>query len=1270
MSETTVEVLEGRIDVITVGTQGPAGSGSGGGTSGPPLAANTAAGLNVVSGTNGNVVAVPFADTPDDNELVQIDTGAIRDVYTKTSDTTAAFETLVIPNQVPASQRVPIDSGSILDALIKTSDSTSEFRTLTIPTPPDANQLVPRNHSAHQLFGANSRNEVGFIEPYDNFDIAAGEGFLFQYNASNADTTAVGLGYFSFNTARNVIRFNPEAEYPLRDLSDFMTTWTASDNPNHKGTLKIIRASDRRSMLIRIVSRVAGSGNPRFNIETIHSEFTGANALVADQFCRIEFQHAEDDGLFTFDATGNATGANNRSLTIRGTISSSGHSTRLPVPVVSTATRDSDTTLHQDGQVVLNTTTDQHETYYNPSNAAYDGSTQWTAASTGTPGFTVAAPFTLDGNRTVPATGNIDGRMFVSHSDIDDIATIWFAKNDGNGFDRTNWFIQKLTSSSATLGFLDIEIYNPLNSSLTGEVGFPISAIDTTNSRYNTLTVDTAGTISKSNDNALGGNGSRLQVFVSTKGDRGETPPAGTLDLSNFDGDIQTQSGHKVVALGGNLGANRTGNTVTSTSGGVVADSWLEAKPVPTGQENAPHLNISGVIHNRGSGDLRVGTGGAQKKIARYTPETGTGTKTLAVDLATGQEILIDSVTMTSGATASLAIPLRGTAIQSVSAFTSALPAGDIALIDAAAPLTLDGVIFLSASIRDRDGNQTVRQRIRARIPSGVNADNSNPRAIFEIRDVDNPDRITTGDITGDILPTGSPSNVLFPVGNLTQSSTPIADNANVVLLIRANGDPGSDGDDGNDGDDGETPNSITLNHPSSATQSQSGIGGATSGRFSVTSLVNFAAPNSVLYLNRTDLNGNDIGGVIDNWISSTNPGDIGTLDIFWSTSNAVLPTVLRLTSHNTAQSTSSVVAINYTHQSGPTSRNNASSNHTSIAVTMTAVKTGNQGSAASGGIPLPTGSIQPSRLYGTNASGETVQIDPTTLPDTDTGFTSSRVDTGSASGSGAITTSVDSTDSRRLVINVTPPVIPDVSGFLEANINTNSNNGVVIKRVSGRFQAAVPFPTTGAAGTFLKNTRTSAADAGLAVEWDTINELPDPSVADAGRTAKINQNGVWHIEDTRTKIVIQASNETAANTPGNGRGVPLNSGRPTGTGIKTLQLPFRNGVSGARMTLADFTEISIKVRMSLYRSLTAINATNWFKIDIADLIADPSTNPSGFDSLSGAGPNGHNIVMTPSLHTATSTSLTMTLEGIQAASSDAEEFPEWNIWMATGWLT
>ena len=1114
-AQTIVEVSEtGEVEIIEVGIQGVAGSGSGGGgTSGPPLAANTAAGLNVVSGTNGNVVAVPFADTPDDNELVQIDTGAIRDVYTKTSDTTAAFETLVIPNQVPASQRVPIDSGSILDALIKTGTDTSEFRTLTIPTPPDANQLVPRNHSAHQLFGANSRNEVGFIEPYDNFDIAAGEGFLFQYNASNADTTALGLGYFSFNTAMSVVRFNQEAEYPLRDLSDWMQSWTASANPLHKGTLKIIRASDRRFMQVRIVSRIAGSGNPRFNMEVIHNQFTGANALVADQFCRIEFQHAEDDGLFTFDATGNATGANNRSLTIRGTISSSGHSTRLPVPVVNTATRDSDTTLHHEGQVILNTTTDQHETYYNPSNAAYDGSTQWTAASTGTPGFTVAAPFTLDGNRGAPPiTGNLDGKMFVSHSDIDDITTIWFAKRDGNGFDRTNWFRQKLTSSSTTLGFLDIEIYNPLQNSLTGEVGFPISAIDTTNARYNTLTVDPAGTISKSNENALGGSGSRLQVFVSTKGDRGETPPAGTLDLSNFDGDIQAQAGHRITTRGGNLGANRTGNTVTSTSGGVVADSWLEAKPVPTGQENAPHLNISGVIHNRVAGDLRVGTGGAQKKIARYTPETGTGTKTLAVDLATGQEILIDSVTMTSGATASLAIPLRGTMVGGFSAFSTALPAGDVTIIDTAPPLNATEGTFISVSATDRNGNATVEQRIRARIPTGSGFNTGDIRGTFELRDVDNPDRIITGNITSttNIVAT----NIAFGVSGITVSSTPPADNANMVLLIRGRGDPGSDGTAGTDGDDGETPNSIMLNHPPTLT---AGIGSAVSGAFSTTSLSNFAAPNSVLYLNRTDPNGNDIGGVIDNWISSTNPGDIGTLDIFWTTRNAVLPTVLRLTSHNTALSTSSVVAINFTHQSGPTSRTNASNSHTSIAVTMTAVKTGNQGSAASGGIPLPTGSIQPSRLYGTNASGETVQIDPTTLPDTDTGFTSSRVDTGSASGSGAITTSVDSTDSRQLVINVTPPVIPDVSGFLEANINTNSNNGVVIKRVSGRFQAAVPFPTNGTRGDVLLNNRTNLNNNGIAVLWATRYFLPAPSVADANKIPVINSTGTWHLEDKPT---------------------------------------------------------------------------------------------------------------------------------------------------------
>ena len=141
-----------------------------------------------------------------------------------------------------------------------------------------------------------------------------------------------------------------------------------------------------------------------------------------------------------------------------------------------------------------------------------------------------------------------------------------------------------------------------------------------------------------------------------------------------------------------------------------------------------------------------------------------------------------------------------------------------------------------------------------------------------------------------------------------------------------------------------------------------------------------------------------------------------------------------------------------------------------------------------------------------------------------------------------------------------------------------------------------------------------------------------------------------------KAKEIIAAFNTTAPPTGG----VVLSGNRPREA--KRLVLPTGR-------TLGDYTEISVKVRMALYRSLTVINATNWFKIDVQDLILDTTNAPCGFAGIAGGGPNGHNIVMNPSLHSATSTMLQMTLEGIQAASSDAEEFPNWQIQGATGWL-
>ena len=297
------------------------------------------------------------------------------------------------------------------------------------------------------------------------------------------------------------------------------------------------------------------------------------------------------------------------------------------------------------------------------------------------------------------------------------------------------------------------------------------------------------------------------------------------------------------------------------------------------------------------------------------------------------------------GSTASLAIPLRATNVMGVTAVTGTLPAGDVAFADFVPPLNITEAAALSVSNTDRDGNATTRQRLVSILNAQTSP--STPRATFEIRDVDNPDRLITGNISGPAT-TSQADKTFFFINNVVVSATAIGDNANVELLIHSFGSAGTAGEDGDDGTDGETPNSVRLNHPPTLTNTSA----ATAGTFSVTSLVNFAQANSVLYLNRTDASGGDIGGVLDDWISSTNAGDIATFNIYWTTRIPVLPTVLRITGHNTALSTSSVVAVNFTYVSGPTSRTNASSSHTSIAVTFSAAKTGNVGGNGQNGAP------------------------------------------------------------------------------------------------------------------------------------------------------------------------------------------------------------------------------------------------------------------------------------------------------------------------------
>ena len=263
------------------------------------------------------------------------------------------------------------------------------------------------------------------------------------------------------------------------------------------------------------------------------------------------------------------------------------------------------------------------------------------------------------------------------------------------------------------------------------------------------------------------------------------------------------------------------------------------------------------------------------------------------------------------GSTASLAIPLRATSVMSFAAITAPIADGDITFADQAPPLNLSESGFLAVSNTDRDGNATVQQRLVSILTAQANP--STPRATFELRDADNPDRLITGNITGVL--TTLPGKTGMGINSVVASATAIADNANVELLIHSFGSAGAEGEDGDDGEDGTTPNSDTWQTPGSL--ASNGFTGATTGNFSFTALSDFSLANSQIFLNRTSHRGVNVGALLDDWISGTTDGDKGVLTIQW---DGGVRTRLRITGRSST-STSSVEVWDYTFLDGPTAR-------------------------------------------------------------------------------------------------------------------------------------------------------------------------------------------------------------------------------------------------------------------------------------------------------------------------------------------------------------
>ena len=198
---------------------------------------------------------------------------------------------------------------------------------------------------------------------------------------------------------------------------------------------------------------------------------------------------------------------------VRNNIRAYGNQHRIVIPRVTTAVRDSDTSLRHPGQPIINTTTNRHEIYDPP--AGNDGSiyssTYWQARADGEQGETAGAHYTLDGARTVPALPyDMNGRMVIDHSTLNDATRLSFGILDSDGINRTGWVARRFFGTNECL--VDIEVRNPLTNALTDVVTFTATA-QMADTRLITITLssdDPAYNVAT----ALSGASSSLTVFL------------------------------------------------------------------------------------------------------------------------------------------------------------------------------------------------------------------------------------------------------------------------------------------------------------------------------------------------------------------------------------------------------------------------------------------------------------------------------------------------------------------------------------------------------------------------------------------------------------------------------------------------------------------------------------------------------------------------------------------------------------------------------------
>ena len=259
-------------------------------------------------------------------------------------------------------------------------------------------------------------------------------------------------------------------------------------------------------------------------------------------------------------------------------------------------------------------------------------------------------------------------------------------------------------------------------------------------------------------------------------------------------------------------------------------------------------------------------------------------------------------------------------------------------------------------------------------------------------------------------------------------------------------------------------------------------------------------------------------------------------------------------------------------------------------------------------------GPLNANMLWGTNASSEFQQIDPTSLG----GISFNRLNASTSDTDANVTYDADTN-----TLSFRP-------AFNHQSINTATalaGQVNVVQQVGGRLQLA------GLLEQFV----------GTATESPTGSQM---TIINRGSSAADRQYGFRPVPGVR-KEIIRPFIATGPTNNSNNRDFNLPTGR----------------------TLGDYAKINVKIMHSNVRSSRRQILTNWLVIDVFDLINDSTSHGVGFDSVASGGPNGFSIVLTPSLYTTASTSLNVSFLNVNDNSSSSEFAPNWVIQAVTGQL-